>query len=411
MKVVKQEIALIGVKIGNEDQLTKEALHCLLNCDILIGSESMLVETHEKNDLGDKNFLCSYNTTEIMQYLGEHTEFVNVVILLPENEFYHDAKEFVDAFDDELLRIIPQSSVAISFASRLKMTSEDIKITSIHGKQSGIIRTIATNYKTFFALPGKGAIQRFCESLLLYGMKNVTIYIGEGEFDDSGSIRRGTPEELLDQEWDSLCVLLILNDFYGQGRGWNLPDEVFAHGELPILKEEIRTASIAKLQLTRGAIVYDIGAANGAIAIEIALQYPDIIVYAIERKEEAIALIEQNRRKFLATNVEIIPGSAPQSVLGLPIPTHAYICGSSGNLASIVRVLLQKNPMCRIVINVTKLETLSTTLELLKKWKDVELEVISLQVEREKRLSSSRSMTEQDSTYLITLQGREGKEQ
>lgn len=145
------------------------------------------------------------------------------------------------------------------------------------------------------------------------------------------------------------------------------------------------------------------------VAVEIALQYPDIIVYAIERKEEAIALIEQNRRKFLATNVEIIPGSAPQSVLGLPIPTHVYISGSSGNLASIVRVILQKNPMCRIVINVTALENLSTTLELLRKWKDVELEVISIQGPKEKRLSSARCMTEQNSIYMITLQGREAK--
>lgn len=409
MKEQKKEIVLIGIEAGREDALSKEALQCFLNCDVMIGSEHMLVEIYEKNDLGEKSFLCSCDAMEIKQYLEEHSELKKVVIVLEENSFYEDAKMFVDVIENDVIRIIPEISVASYFASRLKMTWDDMKITSIHGRQTGLIRTIATNYKTFFLSSGKEVMKMFGESLLLYGMKDVTVYIGEHISNEQESIIKVKPEELSNQEWESLCAVLVVNEFYNQGSTWHLPDEVFVQGEIPIIKEEVRTASIAKLQLTRGAIVYNIGAGTGVVAVEIALQYPDIIVYAIERKEEAIALIEQNRRKFLATNVEIIPGSAPQSVLGLPIPTHVYISGSSGNLASIVRVILQKNPMCRIVINVTALENLSTTLELLRKWKDVELEVISIQGPKEKRLSSARCMTEQNSIYMITLQGREAK--
>lgn len=54
-------------------------------------------------------------------------------------------------------------------------------------------------------------------------------------------------------------------------------------------------------------------------------------VYAIEKKPEAVELLYKNKEKFAADNLEIVEGLAPEACVDLPVPTHAFIGGSSGN--------------------------------------------------------------------------------
>ena len=80
------------------------------------------------------------------------------------------------------------------------------------------------------------------------------------------------------------------------------------------------------------------------MSVEMALRADQGQVFAIEKKEEAAALLEENKQKFAVDNLEIIKGEAPQALENLPAPTHAFIGGSSGNLKEIVALLLGKNP-------------------------------------------------------------------
>ncbi len=68
--------------------------------------------------------------------------------------------------------------------------------------------------------------------------------------------------------------------------------------------------------------------------------------FAVEKKEDAVALLYENKQKFAADNLEIIKGEAPEALRELPVPTHAFIGGSSGNLKEIVALLLEKTGMC-----------------------------------------------------------------
>ena len=49
-------------------------------------------------------------------------------------------------------------------------------------------------------------------------------------------------------------------------------------------KSEVRSVSVAELELTENAIVYDIGAGTGSVSIEIARAGEQIRVYAIEKE-------------------------------------------------------------------------------------------------------------------------------
>lgn len=170
-------------------------------------------------------------------------------------------------------------------------------------------------------------------------------------------------------------------------------------------KNEVRSISLSKLQLKEDSVIYDIGAGTGSISIEAALQAPDGFVYAIEKKEEACALIEENKRKFHTANVQVISGLAPEALENLPVPTHAFIGGSSGNMQAILELLLRKNPEIRVVINCIALESISETLECMKTLPVTDVDMIHVSSARSKELGQYHMMTGMNPIYIVSCTG------
>lgn len=113
-----------------------------------------------------------------------------------------------------------------------------------------------------------------------------------------------------------------------------IPDECFQRGEgIPMTRSEIRTLVISRLRIFEGAIVYDVGAGSGSVAVECALQGGQ--VYAVEKNREALDLIKQNAINF-GVSLEIVAGEAPQAIADLPYPHRVFIGGSGGNLERIL---------------------------------------------------------------------------
>ena len=79
-------------------------------------------------------------------------------------------------------------------------------------------------------------------------------------------------------------------------------------------KEEVRSISISKLRLWKDAVIYDVGAGTGSVAVEMALQAPDGVVYAVEKNEEAVALLGKNRVAFAVDHLKIVHGKAPEAL-------------------------------------------------------------------------------------------------
>ena len=184
-----------------------------------------------------------------------------------------------------------------------------------------------------------------------------------------------------------------------------IPDEEFIRGDVPMTKSEVRTISMAKLDLPADAIVYDIGAGTGSVSVECALAAYDGQVYAIEKEADAAELIRQNKVKFGCENLQVIEGLAPDALEDLPIPTHAFIGGSSGNLQEILAVLLRKNPDVRIVVNAVTVETMTEAAECAKYFGFTEYETVSVNIARSRKLGRYHMMTAQNPVSVITLQG------
>ena len=184
-------------------------------------------------------------------------------------------------------------------------------------------------------------------------------------------------------------------------------DEVFIRGAVPMTKSEVRAVSLSKLELSQDSILYDVGAGTGSVSIEAAFALSTGRVYAIEKKPEAIELIQANKEKFSAKNVTVIEGIAPHALSELEAPTHVFIGGTSGAMGEVLDTVLEKNPKARIIINVLALESIADVLAWLKAH-SVEAEIVQVQVSRGKTAGSYHMMMGQNPVYVISFGGEGG---
>lgn len=397
-------VTLIGIGMGTPSGMTVEAAEAVEAADLLIGAGRML----EAAGNVDKPVCKEYDAGRIAEYIRFHPEYIRIAVLLSGDVgFYSGAKRLYEALEGcgcEVRTVCGISSV-VYFCGKLHLAWEDVCLKSVHGRDANLVGAVRSHEKTFSILSGAESVGYLCRELQEYGLSHVRIHIGERLGYPEERITSGSPKELEDGDYDGLCVALIENPEYFGGVRACIGDEEFLRGKAPMTKSEIRSLSVAKLHLTRDAVVYDVGAGTGSVSVEMALQAVDGRVYAIERKEEACSLIEDNKRHFGTPNIQVIHGLTPEAMEDLPEPTHAFIGGSAGNLKEIMECLLEKNPDIRMVINTVTLETIGEVTDCLKTLPVAEEEILSVSIAKAKGLGQYHLMMGQNPIYIVTCRG------
>jgi precorrin-6Y C5,15-methyltransferase (decarboxylating) len=105
-----------------------------------------------------------------------------------------------------------------------------------------------------------------------------------------------------------------------------LPDDAFvSDGQLT--KREVRAATLAKLAPYPGALLWDVGAGCGSIAIEWMRAARDATAIAFEREGERLQMIAVNAGRLGVPTLRIENGDAPQSFAGMPAPDAVFLGG------------------------------------------------------------------------------------
>lgn len=407
--LMKRQVTLIGIGMGDASNMTIEAMRDCEEADAILGASRMLECCRHLN----KPMFAAYKDEELKKYLDTHPEFGKSVILLSGDiGFYSGAKKLIARLEpDYEVKTRSGISSVVYFCGKLKTSWEDVKLMSLHGKSGNLVAAVAGHKKVFSLIGGKDAVGAACSLLTEYGLGHVKVSVGTRLSYPDEQIVTGTAEELAGQALGGLCVILVENPYAGQMPVTHgIEDEAFIRTKVPMTKSEVRSISLSKLRLHSDSVMYDIGAGTGSISIEAALQAPDGYVYAIEKKAEACALIEENKRKFHAANIQVISGPAPEALMELPVPTHAFIGGSSGNMKEILMHLLQKNPEIRVVINCIALESVSETLDCMKSLPVTDVDIIHVSSARSRELGRYHMMTGMNPIYIVSCTGNAGKE-
>jgi precorrin-6Y C5,15-methyltransferase (decarboxylating) len=141
----------------------------------------------------------------------------------------------------------------------------------------------------------------------------------------------------------------------------------------------VRAVSLYSLGLRPDSVVWDIGAGTGSVSVEAALIARQGTVYAVERDESSIGLLERNVSRYSPGNVRVVRGAAPEVLETLPPPDSVFIGGSGGQLAAILDTAVARlRPGGRIVVNLAALERTQEVYHRLKnRGFSVELTMIS----------------------------------
>ena len=401
---VKPHITLLGIGMGSQETLTVQGKKAAKSADLIIGAKRMADAVREPRQA----VVYEYRSDVIADYIRNHPEYEKVVIALSGDVgFYSGARKLLTALGgrESNVEVICGISSVVYFMSEIGLSWDDAKITSAHGKHCNLISMIRHNQKVFSILGTGTAVAELAGKLVKYHMGEVRLYVGENLSYPDEKIFVKKAEELTNYEGQPLSVVCAFHENPEPALSTHgIPDEEFIRGKAPMTKEEVRSVSLSKLRLTEDSICYDVGAGTGSVSVEMALRADQGQVFAIEKKEEAAALLEENKQKFAVDNLEIIKGEAPQALENLPAPTHAFIGGSSGNLKEIVALLLGKNPQVRIVINCITLETISEALDVLKEYGFQQREVVQLAASRSKEIGRYHLMMGENPIYIITCQ-------
>ena len=400
---LSQKISLVGIGMGAEKTLTLEGKKALNEAELLIGAKRMTEAVQKPGQM----VLHEYRSEKIVEYIREHPKYRTVAIALSGDVgFYSGAKKLIDQLDGNVEVICGISSV-VYFMSKIGLSWDDAKIVSAHGRNCNLISLIRHNPKVFSILGTEDGVAVLASRLVYYGMGDVTLYVGEDLSYENEKIFHDKAANLTEYRGDALSVVTACNEKATPlSAVHGISDGEFLRGKAPMTKEEVRTVSLSKLRLSEDSVCYDVGAGTGSVSVEMALRAWMGQVYAIEKKEDALALLKENKKKFAVDNLVIIPGVAPEAMTELPAPTHAFIGGSSGNMQDIINLLLEKNPKVRIVINCITLETVTEAMNAIRDFGLEDVDIVQLAAARSKSIGRYHMMMGENPIYIISCSGR-----
>ena len=392
----KRIIHLVGMGPGAPEKLTAETIIILKKAELIAGSVRMLEQARKVvPDLDEKTTLASFRNEEIIQFIEDHPECTNIAILYSGNVGRYSGAESMRrrlmqeymTFD---LKMIPGISASTEFLTKLGIPEKDVLV-----------------------FLGEGdTVTETAKKLMEYGMNLVRITVGLRLSYPEEEIRVGSPREFVEQPVTGLAIALFENpEARAEPKSYGIPDEEFIRGKVPMTKRDVRMLSLSRLELEEDSIVYDVGAGTGSVSVEIGQHIPYGTVYAIERDDGALALLEENRKKFSVDNMEIIRGEAPQALEELPDPDAVFIGGSGGNLGAIIEAVLAKNPFAPIVINTITLESMALMVELKEQFRDnYDFEITEFSVTHLAETGSVHMRRPDTPVMIIKIKAREGRQ-
>lgn len=413
-----RKIILSGIGMGSTDGMTREAYHAFEEAEVIFGAERML-----ENLPGKGVKVPYYRADDIISYLIEHPQYTKVAAAFSgDSGFYSGAQSMKKALEEAnekgILKsettILPGISSVSALAARLGVSWNDAVLASIHGRSANVVNLVRKNNKVFLLLSGKNDFEMLVNKFREAGINNVKISAGYRlSYSDEKLFTFYLDEfetKLFDLPEGVYTCLIENEDCEEQILTPGMDDEIFSRTKVPMTKNEVRVLSISRLELTKKAVVYDVGSGTGSVSAECARLSPDIVVFAIEQKEEAAKLTKENAvRLGLSDQIMVINKKAPEGFEELPTPTHVFIGGSSGALSDILsaiqkKLIVKENTKgVRVVINVVSLETIAQITKLIQTYPVKHVQLTQIQASRAHKIGSYNLMQAQNPVLIASF--------
>ncbi len=397
------KVTLVGMGCGAWEGVTLEGAEALRQADAALGAARLL---DALPDTVTENRVAEVRPGELARLLQESAWECPCVVYSGDTGFYSGARLLIPLLDRARIayHVIPGISSAQILSARLGRPWQDWNLCSAHGSACDAVEA-ASHGKAAFFLAGVQTPSALCAQLAEAGLGNLGVTIGENLGLPNEKIISMTAREAALTEFAPLSVALAeaAPTPYPK-RAPGLPDADFIRGGVPMTKQEVRAAILAKLAVRPGDTVWDVGAGTGSVSVELSRAAYRGRVWAVERNPDACDLIRRNREKFGAWNLTLTQGDAPEVLQPLSAPDAVFIGGSGGALESVIETVFRKNPSARLCVSAVTLETLCAAVGALTA-RGLSAEVCQIAVSRTRPAGNFRLLTAQNPVFLITADG------
>ncbi|MFD8738680.1 precorrin-6y C5,15-methyltransferase (decarboxylating) subunit CbiE [Streptomyces sp. NPDC059618] len=244
------------------------------------------------------------------------------------------------------VEVVPAvSAVAAAFA-RAGMPWDDAQVVVAHSRTLRRAVNVCRAHTKVAVLtsPGAGPAEL---GLLLEGVHRTFVICEElGTAREQVTIL--TSDKAADHTWRDPNVVIVIGGFVaaaeGGGwiagrepaagpRGWALPAGAYGGALREGESDLLRAAQLARLGPRVGDLVWDIGSASGAFAVEAARTGAAVI--AVDRSPGSCARTEHSARRY-GVQMQIVHGSAPHVLEDLPEPDVVRVGGGGAEVVSAV---------------------------------------------------------------------------
>lgn len=384
---------------------------------------------------------------EMLDYIADNYQAKKIALLAAGDPmFFGIGRLVVERLGRDVVEVFPDlSSIQVAF-SRIREPANNALFISLHGgpdpekrrkleyELADVPWLLKEHNKIAILTDKVNSPEKIAEALskrsAVSGQPSaLKIYICEKLGYDDEKVTEGTPEEISKMSFRHPNVVIIVKNteqrqsFNVQRSTFNenppspipvfgLKEAEIQHSKGLITKDEVRAVTIHKLRLPKTGVMWDIGAGSGSVSVEAAILCPDLSIFAVEKDEDQIINIRENKSRFDAMNIDIIEGYAPEAIQRLPAPDRVFIGGSSGRLTEIIKVIknsyelnnplpVTRHPSLIIVINAATIETLNEAVQSLE-GNGFKVDVSEIAVSRSKTINGKKHMSALNPIFIIT---------
>ena len=235
------------------------------------------------------------------------------------------------AFPGEEIVTIPAPSAFSLARARLGWSADETVGVTLHGRPLETVRAYLAPGQRLLVLSHDGATPSAVAAQLTavgYGASTLTVFAHMGGPDETSVTDRA--DRWRGARVPDLNTIAIECRAEGKLKRFRgapgLPDRAFENdGQLT--KREIRVQTVSALDPRPGALLWDVGAGSGSVAIEWLLSERTCTAIAVERDADRCARIARNASALGVPRLKVQQGAAPEALEPLPVPDAVFIGG------------------------------------------------------------------------------------
>ncbi|MEA1867436.1 MAG: precorrin-6y C5,15-methyltransferase (decarboxylating) subunit CbiE [Thermodesulfobacteriota bacterium] len=402
MKKNKQKGTIYVLGVGPEG-LSPAGGECLHRASTVFGAKRFSFMVPE-----DKPFSPVMPIEKLLEDLKNCSGPGDIVVLASGDPlFFGIGRVLLREFSAERLCFIPSITSIQLACSELKIPWDDLLSLSFHGRDSRIIEKLYPYLKsrdmTKIALltDPVNTPWKIAQALLDAGLEGLAIHVAEDLGGSSQKTGSYSLEQASSMDFHPLNVVVLTGKIKWATGGFGRKENAYQHSGGMITKAEVRSVVLGALEIPSKGVMWDIGACSGSVSIEAAGLAPKLRIIAVEKNKERIEDIKANIRRYQTFNIDLIEGSAPEALEGLPEPDRVFVGGGGSDLSSIlkkvVRRLKGRGPVVATTITLESLMLLLDNPAL----DGFRIEVSQVQVSRLRPLGRGRILSAHNPVFVI----------